>query len=96
MPITSAETRSERTTSVSSSTPNATMKAIRTRKASGTTISAANVAASTTPAEVITPPVVVSPRSTPRRVPCTSASTVIVRFLGETNRELVLMRQHTG
>ena len=51
------------------STPNATMKAIWTRNASGMTPSAANVAASTTPAEVITPPVVVSPRS----MPCTGA-----------------------
>ncbi len=50
------------------------MNAIWTRKARGITISAANVAARTTPAEVMTPPVVVSPRSTPWRVPCVSAS----------------------
>jgi hypothetical protein len=74
MSIISAGTSSERTTSVSSSTPKATMKAICTRNARGITISAANVAASTTPAEVITPPVVVSPRSTPCRLPCASAS----------------------
>ncbi|MDQ0828846.1 hypothetical protein QF032_000690 [Streptomyces achromogenes] len=50
------------------------MKAIWTRKASGTTPSAAKVAASTTPADVITPPVVTSPRSTPSRTPCRSDS----------------------
>ena len=50
---------------VSSSTPNATMKAICARKRIGITASAANVAASTTPALVITPPVSRRPRITP-------------------------------
>lgn len=50
------------------------MKAICTMNANGITIRAAKVAASTTPAEAITPPVVVRPRSTPCRLPCASAS----------------------
>jgi hypothetical protein len=36
--------------------------------------SAANVPASTSPADVITPPVAARPISAPRRVPCTSDS----------------------
>ncbi|GAA1398662.1 hypothetical protein GCM10009639_37380 [Kitasatospora putterlickiae] len=57
------------------------MKAIWARNASGITPSAAKVAASTTPAEVITPPVAVSPRSTPALVPERSASsrTLVIR-----------------
>ncbi len=41
---------------------------------SGITASAAKVAASTTPAEVMTPPVTVRARSTPARVPCRGVS----------------------
>ena len=40
----------------------------------GMTESAAKVAASTSPAEVITPPVTESPRMIPSRVPCASDS----------------------
>lgn len=50
------------------------MKASCTMNISGITTSAAKVAASTTPAEVITPPVTVSALSTPARVPRTPAS----------------------
>ena len=46
---------------VSSSTPNATAKPISARKTSGRVASTANVPASTSPAEVITPPVAASP-----------------------------------
>ena len=46
------------------------MNAICARNRIGTTPSAANVAASTTPAEVITPPVTDRPLSTPGWVPC--------------------------
>ena len=46
------------------------MKAIWARNRIGITASAAKVAASTTPAEVITPPVSASPRRMPSRVPC--------------------------
>lgn len=70
----SAGTRIERTSRVSSSTPNATVKASCTMIASGSRASAANVAANTTPAEVITPPVLTSPASAPRRVPTRSDS----------------------
>src|SRR5699024_90675 len=64
-----------RTTNVSISTPAATMKAIWARNNSGITHSAENVAASTSPAEVITPPVFASPRRTPSRVPtCNDSS----------------------
>ena len=65
----SAGTRNVRTTSVSSSTPNATANPISARNTSGSTPRTENVAASTTPAEVMTPPVTVSPRRMPRRVP---------------------------
>src|SRR3954453_5928577 len=54
-------TNSDRTTVVSSRTPNATMNAICARNRIGRTPSAANVAASTTPALVTTPPVTASP-----------------------------------
>ena len=59
---------------VSSSTPKATAKPTSARNTSGSTASTANVAASTTPAEVMTPPVTASPRSTPGRVPRCSVS----------------------
>src|SRR5699024_9857694 len=65
----SAGTSRVRTTKVSSSTPKATMNAIWARKRIGITPSAAKVAASTMPAEVITPPVTARPRTTPSRVP---------------------------
>ncbi len=74
MSTTRAGARSDRTTRVSSSTPKATMKAIWARNARGMTMSAAKVAASTTPADVMTPPVLTSPRSTPCRAPCSIAS----------------------
>ena len=54
---------------VSSSTPNATAKPNSTSTTSGRTASAENVAASTMPAEVITPPVTASPAQHPGRVP---------------------------
>ena len=50
------------------------MNAICARNSSGMTPSAANVVASTTPADVITPPVTASPRTTPARVPTFSDS----------------------
>lgn len=65
----SAGTSSERTTNASSRTPNATMKAICARNSKGSTASAENVAARTTPAEVMTPPVIESPRRVPACVP---------------------------
>ena len=74
MSRTSAGISRERTISVSSSTPNATMNANCTMNISGITASAAKVAASTTPAEVMTPPVTVRARSTPARVPCRGVS----------------------
>ncbi|SKG17748.1 Uncharacterised protein [Mycobacteroides abscessus subsp. abscessus] len=61
----SAGTSNDRTMKVSSSTPKATMNAICTRNRIGITDSAAKVAASTRPAEVITPPVIDSPRRMP-------------------------------
>src|SRR5450830_1259931 len=65
---TSAGTSRLRTIRVSISTPNDTMNASWARNSSGMTPSAANVAARTTPAEVMTPPVTARPRSTPSRV----------------------------
>ena len=50
---------------VSSSTPNATAKPSSVRNVTGSVPSTANVPASTTPAEVITPPVAASPISAP-------------------------------
>ena len=50
------------------------MNASCTMNTSGMTASAANVAASTTPAEVMTPPVTVRARSTPARVPSLGVS----------------------
>jgi hypothetical protein len=69
------------TRNVSSSTPNATRKAICARKSTGITDSAANVAASTTPAEVITPPVTLSAVSVPPDVPSrvASSSALVIR-----------------
>ena len=69
MSKTSAGTRIERTTSVSSSTPKATTKPISVRNTSGSTASTRKVPASTMPADVITPPVTASPRSMPSRAP---------------------------
>src|SRR5664280_2866339 len=69
-----AGTSTERTTSVSSSTPKATTKPTSAKATRGSTPSTENVPASTMPAEVITPPVTASPRSIPRRVPTTAAS----------------------
>ena len=68
--MTAAGTMTERTTKVSSRTPNATMKPIWVRTTSGRTASAPNVPAITMPAPVITAPVTASPRSVPSRVPC--------------------------
>jgi hypothetical protein len=62
-------TSTERTTKVSSSTPNATAKPISVTNTSGRVPRAAKVPARTTPAEVITPPVAARPISAPRRVP---------------------------
>ena len=60
---------------VSSSTPNATAKPRSARNTSGSTPRTVKVAASTTPAEVITPPVTAGPRRIPGRVPkCTDSS----------------------
>ena len=59
---------------VSMSTPIVTMMASCTRKRMGSTASAANVAASTIPADVMTPPVVMSPASTPLRWPAVTTS----------------------
>lgn len=61
----SAVTRTPRTTMVSSSTPSATVKPISVKVTSGSVLSVAKVAASTRPAEVITPPVAASPRMAP-------------------------------
>src|SRR5450759_3595592 len=69
-----AGTSTERTTSVSSSTPKATTKPTSAKATRGSTPGTENVPASTMPAEVITPPVTASPRSIPRRVPTTAAS----------------------
>ena len=75
----SAGTSSERTTSVSSRTPKATMNAICCRNSSGSVASAPKVAASTTPALVMTPPVTARPVSTPVRVPRSSDSSLRMR-----------------
>ena len=72
--IVRAGTRKVRTTSASMSTPSATMIASCRRNWIGITSSAAKVAASTTPALVMTPPVSDRPRSVPSRVPWTSDS----------------------
>ena len=54
-------TSTDRTTMVSSSTPNATAKPISANATSGRVPSTANVPARTRPAEVITPPVAARP-----------------------------------
>src|SRR5699024_2667407 len=64
-----AGTSSDRTMIVSISTPAATMNAIWTRNRIGRTFSAEKVAASTTPAPVMTPPVTERPMRMPGRVP---------------------------
>ncbi len=74
MIATAAGTTSERTTKVSSRTPKPTRNAICTRNSSGSTDSAPNVAASTIPADVMTPPVTASARRTPSCVPCRADS----------------------
>jgi hypothetical protein len=70
----SAVTSTDRTTIVSSSTPNATAKPSSARNVIGSVLSAAKVPASTQPAEVMTPPVAASPVSAPCRGPCRPAS----------------------
>ena len=62
-------TSTDRTMIVSSSTPNATAKPSSARNTIGSVASAANVPASTNPAEVMTPPVAARPIRAPRRVP---------------------------
>src|SRR5690606_27881975 len=64
-----AGTSSDRTMNVSIRTPKATRKAIWPRNRIGITPRAENVAASTRPADVMTPPVTVNPRRMPGRVP---------------------------
>ena len=59
---------------VSSRTPSATAMPISANATTGSVASTANVPASTSPAEVITPPVAATPISAPRRVPCIFAS----------------------
>ena len=63
----SAGTSRLRIRNVSSSTPTDTTTAFCTDGTSGSTLSEANVAASTTPALVMTPPVTVTACRTPRR-----------------------------
>jgi hypothetical protein len=77
----SAGTRNERTTSVSSSTPTATSRPMCSTNTTGRLASPANVAASTMPALVITPPVTASARSTPGRCPTrpTSSLALVIR-----------------
>ena len=74
-------TSTDRTMMVSSSTPSATAKPSSARNTSGSVPSTAKVPASTTPAEVMTPPVAASPISAPRRVPyrCDSSCTRVIR-----------------
>ena len=55
--------------SVSSRTPRATAKPISANATTGSVPRTAKVPASTSPADVITPPVAASPTSAPRRVP---------------------------
>jgi len=70
----SAVTSTERTTMVSSSTPNATAKPSSVRNVTGRVPSTAKVPASTAPAAVITPPVADRPVSAPVRAPWRLAS----------------------
>jgi len=64
-----AGTSTVRTSSVSSSTPSATATPTSVMLTCGIWVRAAKVAARTTPAAVITPPVTLSPRSVPSRRP---------------------------
>ena len=73
-------TSTERTTKVSSSTPNATAKPISVTNTSGSVPRAANVPARTTPAEVMTPPVAARPISAPRRGPWRLVSSCTLVF----------------
>ena len=66
----SAGTSVVRTTSASKSTPSAIAKPISVSIVIGIDASTRNVPASTTPAEVITPPVTINPRRMPSRGPC--------------------------
>jgi len=77
----SAGTSSDRTTSASSRTPNATRNAIWTMNRIGSTDSAMKVAARTTPAEVITDPVTDSARKVPALMPnwLASSRTRVIR-----------------
>ena len=67
-------TSTERTIIVSSRTPSAMVVPIWSANVSGIVASAPNVAASTMPAAVITPPVEASAISEPRRVPLVAVS----------------------
>ena len=67
-------TSTDRTISVSSSTPRATAIPISAKATNGSVASTPNVAARTRPAEVITPPVAPSAISDARRVPCSGVS----------------------
>ena len=67
-------TSTDRTTRVSRSTPNATAKPISANATRGSVPSTANVPASTSPADVITPPVAARPTSEPRWCPRRTAS----------------------
>ena len=74
-------TSTDRTINVSSMTPRATATPISARNTTGIEPSTRNVAASTRPAEVITPPVEESAISEPLRVPkvCVSSRTRVIR-----------------
>ena len=76
-----AVTRTDRTIIVSSMTPSATATPSSARNTSGMVPSTRNVAASTMPAEVITPPVELSAISEPWRVPWlpVSSRTLVIR-----------------
>lgn len=77
----SAVTSTDRTMMVSSRTPSATAKPISVKVTSGRVASIAKVPASTSPAEVITPPVAARPVTAPRRVPdlADSSRTRVIR-----------------
>lgn len=69
---------------VSSSTPKATAKPISVSATSGSTPSTENVAASTSPAEVMTPPVTATARTVAwavSRVPASSRTRVMRKML---------------
>ena len=61
---------------MSSRTPSATANPISANATSGSVARTANVPASTSPAEVMTPPVAASPIRAPRLVPHFSASSL--------------------